>query len=241
MSDDQGGVRLESVLEVSEVDTYYGQSQILSDISLSLDRSEVVAILGRNGAGKTTLVHSIMGLVSIGAGRISFKGTDVSGMSLAKRSQLGLSLVPQGRRIIPNLTVEETLRIAASESSMWRLDEIYSLFPVLQERSDQRGGSLSGGEQQMLAIARALVQKTECLLLDEPFEGLAPQIIAQVRDRLHTVEEKDVSILIVEQNVKEALELADRVLILHDGTIVEEATPAQLREDPELYEKWMGV
>jgi branched-chain amino acid transport system ATP-binding protein len=235
----QGG----GILELNTVDTYYGESHILSDVSFSLGESEVVAVLGRNGAGKTTLIKSIMGMLAIESGTIRFKDVDISGMSIVERSRLGLSIVPEDRRIIPNLTVEEMLRISANQASgsSWELSRLYDLFPVLDNRTNQTGGSMSGGEQQMLAIARALVQNTECLLLDEPFEGLAPQIVSQVQDRIETIKDEDMSILIVEQSVNEVLDLADRVLILHGGQIVEEKDPETLQANPEVYEQYLGV
>jgi len=231
------------VLSVDQINSYYGDSHVLHDLSIHVDKSEVVAILGRNGVGKTTLVRSIIGTLIPRSGTIQFNGDDITDSTPHKRSRAGISVVPQGRRILPNLTVKENIDVAItwSEHPAWSHDEIHKLFPRLGSRTGQLGHSLSGGEQQMLAIARALVQDTNLLIMDEPFEGLAPQIIENIYDRLETITERDISMLIVGQNIDETLRLSDRAYIVDSGEIVYEDDAKTLLADTEVQQKLLSV
>lgn len=233
----------EPILEVDKINSYYGESHILHDVSITLDESSVLSILGRNGVGKTTLIRSITGIIIPKSGKIFFKGEDITEAPSYKRSRMGISLVPQGRQVIPNLTVNENLRIArnATQNKDWGMEEVFELFPRLKNRKKQYGYSLSGGEKQMLAIARALLQNTEILLLDEPFEGLAPQIIENIYDRLETITQEDISIIIIGQNIKQALQLSDYVYIMNNGRIVHESKVDNLLENREPIEQYLGV
>jgi len=232
----------EPQLSVTDVNSYYGESHILRDVSLSIEEDEVVGLLGRNGMGKTTLLKTIMGTVEARSGSVTFENEEITGLSVDERSRRGIALVPQGRRILPNLTVEENLMIAHRDTAAGRdIPDIYELFPRLDERSNQRGQSLSGGEQQMLAIGRALVQNPRLLLLDEPFEGLAPKIVDIVHDRVRIVREDDITVLIVGQEIGETLELSDRSYILEDGRIVYEDTASALLKDEWAQQKWLAL
>lgn len=210
----------------------YGRVRAVRDISLGVDEGQVVALLGPNGAGKTTTMRAIMGLVPIAAGRAVFAGHDVTNQAAHKRSHGGLALVPEGRGIVPGFTVAENLRLGAlyrNRDSDW--DEVYELFPRIRERLDQTAGSLSGGEQQMVAIARAIVARSRLLLLDEPTMGLAPVLVQRLFEVLETLRERGTSMLIAEQNARRALELADFAYVLQRGTVVEAASADQLREE----------
>lgn len=229
-------------LSLTDVNSYYGESHILRDVSLSIERDEVVGLLGRNGMGKTTLLNTIMGTVEARSGSIHFEGEDVTGLPVDERSRRGIALVPQERRILPNLTVDENLNVAHRDTDGGRdIEDVYDLFPRLEERCEQLGQSLSGGEQQMLAIGRALVQNPRLLLLDEPFEGLAPKIVDIVVDRVRVIKEDDITVLIVGQKIEETLELADRSYILEDGRIVYEDTASALLNDEEAQQKWLAL
>lgn len=232
----------EGFLDVNEINVYYGESLILKDVSMSVQEGEIVSVLGRNGVGKTTLIRSIAGILIPRSGTISFDGIDITNTSKHERSRMGISLVPQERRIIPNLTVTENLEIAyAGENASWSLDEVYELFPRLAEREDQLGSQLSGGEQQMLAIARALCQDTRLLLLDEPFEGLAPQIVETVYDRLEKIKESDITVLIVGQKLKETLTLSSRSYIIDNGKVVHTSEANALLNNEDAQRQWLGV
>ena len=231
-----------SLLEVEAVNSFYGDSHILFDVSLSVGRNEVVALLGRNGAGKTTTLRSIMGLVTPRSGRIRLDGRVISGLPPFEIARLGLQLVPEERAIFGQLTVEENLRLAAlTAPQAWTLDRIYEFFPRLRERRRSGGRQLSGGEQQMLAIARALIRDARVILLDEPFEGLAPLIVRDLVRVSRDLAAQGRTILVVEQNVVAALSFADRVYVLNNGHIAWEGTPAALRGDPALMKAHLGV
>jgi len=231
-----------SLLEIKRINTFYGDSHILFDVSLEVDKNEVVALLGRNGAGKTTTLRTIMGVLSPRNGSIRLKGKPIEALPAHAIARMGLQLVPEERAIFGQLTVEENLRLAAlTAPHAWTLDRIYEFFPRLKERRRSGGRQLSGGEQQMLAIARALIRDAEVILLDEPFEGLAPLI---VRDLVRVSRELAVqgrTILVVEQNVVAALSFSDRVYILNNGHIVWHGPPDALRSDPELMKAHLGV
>jgi len=231
-----------SLLEVNGLNTYYGDSHILFDVALRVEKNEVVALLGRNGAGKSTTLKSLMGLVSPRAGSIVLDGTEIAGRKSHAIAGAGMQLVPEDRRIFGSLSVEENLLLAGlTAPRRWPLDRIYTMFPRLKERRTSRGTDLSGGEQQMLAIARALIRDPKILLLDEPFEGLAPIIVRDLLATCRTLAEAGQTILVVEQNISAAMSLADRVYILNNGHMVEELTVQAVRQTPEVLHRHLGV
>ncbi|ARS89546.1 ABC transporter ATP-binding protein [Natrarchaeobaculum aegyptiacum] len=235
----------DDLLVVDSIDTYYGESHILFDLSLSVGRGDIVALVGRNGAGKTTTLRSIMGLTPPAAGTVTLGGTDITGFEPHETRKEGISWIPEGRRVFGGLTVEENLRLAAhsgADDQSERFEEIYQRFPRLDERRGQKAGTMSGGEQQMLAIARSLLgPDTDVLLLDEPSEGLAPQIVEDVADIIRELNEEGVTILLVEQNANMALELSDHAYVLENGNIVHESPASALLEDREAMESYLGV
>ncbi len=224
------------MLRVDGIHSYYGKSHILHGVSLEVNKGEVVSLLGRNGAGKTTTMKSIVGIVVPREGSILFDGTTISGIETHKVAQRGIAFVPEHRGIFQLLSVEENLAIAARRDSIWGLSEVFANFPRLKERRHNRGSDLSGGEQQMLAIARALVNGPKLLLLDEPTEGLAPVIVDEVVQVIAAVRQSGIAVLLVEQNIKVCMNLADRHYILEQGNIVysgsrdEFCTADQVRE-----------
>lgn len=231
-----------SLLEVTGLNTYYGDSHILFDVALRVEKNEVVALLGRNGAGKSTTLKSLMGLVTPRAGSIVLDGTEIAGRKSHAIAGAGMQLVPEDRRIFGSLSVEENLLLAGlTAPRRWPLDRIYTMFPRLRERRTSRGADLSGGEQQMLAIARALIRDPKILLLDEPFEGLAPIIVRDLLATCRTLAEAGQTILVVEQNISAAMSLADRVYILNNGHMVEELTTHAVRQTPEVLHRHLGV
>jgi branched-chain amino acid transport system ATP-binding protein len=231
-----------SLLEVDGLNTYYGDSHILFDVSLRVERNEVVALLGRNGAGKSTTLKSLMGVVTPRAGKVVFDGVDVAGKKSHTIAQAGMQLVHEDRRIFGSLSVEENLVLAGlTAPDRWPLDRAYALFPRLKERRSSRGTDLSGGEQQMLAIARALVRQPKIVLLDEPFEGLAPIIVRDLLATCRSLAEQGQTIVLVEQNITAALNLAHRVYIINNGHIVEATTAEALRNQPDLLHRYLGV
>ena len=229
------------ILEVSAIDTFYGLGHILHGLSLNVAEGEVVALLGRNGAGKTTTLRSVSGLTPPRKGEIRFKGRNVAGLDAHRISRMGIALVPETRDIFSYLTARENLSIARRRSSRWQMETVLERFPKLKERLDNKGGQLSGGEQQMLAIARALLTGPELLLLDEPSQGLAPLVVDAVMGTIRTLKEERVSMLLVEQNAEMALHLADRVYIIDHGTVVFEGTPERLRADQQVTATYLGV
>ena len=233
----------EAFLEVENLNTYYGDSHILKDLSFKIRRGETVALLGRNGVGKTTTLKSIVGWVPPRSGRVSFEGRNVTGQEMMKNARLGISLVPEERRIFTNLTVFENLKLATvtAQKPGWSLQDVYDHFPRLQERATNKGDEISGGEKQMLAIARALVQETKVILLDEPTEGLAPLIVREVEAIIREIKSKGMTILLVEQNFYSALAVADRCYIIDQGTIKFEGTPDQLRGNTEVLSRYLHV
>ncbi|SFR46969.1 ABC transporter ATP-binding protein [Halogeometricum limi] len=246
-----------SLLELDDVNAYYGESHILRGVTMNVEEGEICALLGRNGAGKTTTLRSIAGATppNVRSGTVSFKGEDVTGKPAEDVSAGGISLVPEERRVFPNLTVAENLHLAEvvnNKSNTWgrsltfehegmSTEDVYAQFPRLDERRDQQAGTLSGGEQQMLAIARALKQNTDLLLLDEPYEGLAPKIIEDVEDAVQRISEDGTTILLVEQNAAAAIKLADRAYVVDQGQIVFDGTAEELREDEATRERYLGV
>ena len=223
------------------VDAYYGLGHILHQLSLNVDEGEVVAILGRNGAGKTTTMRCITGLTPPRAGEIRYKGRDIGGVAPHRISQMGIALVPETRGIFSQLTARENLSIARRSGSRWQMDAVLERFPNLKERLGNKGIQLSGGEQQMLAIARALMTGPDLLLLDEPSQGLAPLIVNAVMRTIEKLKSEGVSMLLVEQNAEMALQLADRVYVIDHGTVVFEGTPGALRADRKVTTTYLGV
>jgi branched-chain amino acid transport system ATP-binding protein len=233
---------MSALLEVDHINSYYGDSHILFDVSLHVNHHEVVALLGRNGAGKTTTLNTLMGLVRPRSGKIVLDGTLTQTLRPHSIARLGLQLVPESRRIFGSLSVEENVVLAGlSAKSRWPLERVWSTFPRLKERRRSRGSDLSGGEQQMLAIARALVREPKILLLDEPFEGLAPIIVQDLLATCRSLAETGQTIVIVEQNVAAALSLADRAYILNNGHIVDAVQSQLLRDRPEVLRGHLGV
>jgi ABC-type branched-subunit amino acid transport system ATPase component len=230
-----------TMLDVQDIHTYYGDSYILQGVSLSVERGQFVAILGRNGMGKTTLIRSIMGLTPPKRGRVWFNGTDITGRPPYEAVELGTALVPQGRHIFSSLTVGENLSVAAFPRGPWTLERVSELFPRLKERIHQRGSTLSGGEQQMLAIARALMTNPQLLLMDEPTEGLSPLLVEELARAFEQLKEAGLSVLLVEQNLPFALQIADQVHIFLKGRIVHSGSPQDIRKDKEIKARYLGL
>ncbi len=234
------------MLELIDVHTYYGDSHILRGISLEVAEGSVVALLGRNGVGKTTVIRSIIGFTPPRQGTVRFKGVDITGFEPHRIVQMGIGLVPQGRRIFPSLSVKENLAIAARNNhghrQGWDLNRVLSSFPQLKERLNARGSSLSGGELQMLAIARSLMGNPNLLLIDEFSEGLAPLTLQETGRIIQQLKsEEGLSMLLVAQNIRLALELADYVYVMSNGQVAYESTPGELRDNDEVKAKYLGV
>lgn len=234
------------MLRLVDIHTYYGDSYILQGVSLKVEKSSVVALLGRNGMGKTTTINSIVGLTPPRRGQILFKGINITGVEPFRIGRMGLALVPQGRRIFPSLTAKENLTIVprsgGERTIVWDMERLMSLFPRLKERINGMAKFLSGGEQQMLAIARALKGNPELLLMDEPSEGLAPLLVQEVGNVIQRLkEESSVSILLVEQNLGLAINVADDVYIMSNGRVVYESTTMELRINDEVKARYLGV
>jgi branched-chain amino acid transport system ATP-binding protein len=231
-----------NLLEVEAVNTYYGESHILFDLSLHVEEGEVVALLGRNGSGKTTTMNTIMGVLVPRSGHVRVAGEDVTGMRPHAIAQRNVQLVPDTRRIVKTITVEENLELAAlTARNPWPLERVYDVFPGLRARRTSMGRALSGGEQQMLAIGRALIRDAKLLLLDEPFEGLAPLIVRDLIATTRRLADEGRTIVIVEQNVRAALALAGRAYVLNKGQVVWEGPSSGLQGEPELMHRYLGV
>ena len=227
-----------TLLEVAGIETYYGKSQALFGVDLSVAEGEVVALMGRNGMGKTTTIRSICRLSSPAAGRVSFVGKDLAGMKPHRVAQMGIGLVPEGRRCFATLTVRENL-VAAARPGKWTLDKVHALFPRLKERRDQYANTLSGGEQHMLAIGRALMTNPRLLILDEATEGLAPVIRQDIWASIRTLKDEGESILVVDKSLAELLPAADRCVVLEKGATVWSGVPGDLTRD--LQDRYLGV
>src|SRR5690242_12173455 len=231
-----------SWLEVKELNSYYGDSHILFGVSLRVERNEVVALLGRNGAGKSTTLKSLMGVVKPRAGSVRLDGVEIAGMKSHAIARAGVQLVHEERRIFGSLTVEENLVLAGlSAGKRWPLARVYEIFPRLKERRMSRGTALSGGEQQMLAIGRALIRDPKIILLDEPFEGLAPLIVRELVKVCGELAAAGQTILLVEQNLAATLALASRVYIINNGHVVHEGPAAEIKARPELLQRYLGI
>src|SRR5229473_1890209 len=232
-----------AILEVLDIHTYYGDAYVLQGLSLKLDEGTILGLLGRNGVGKTTLVNSIVGFTPPRRGRILFKGADITAIPSFETVRGGMGLVPQGRRVFPTLSVEENLLVAerSPDRHGWNLKRVYAMFPRLQERRNQRARTLSGGEQQMLAIGRGLMTNPDCLIMDEPSEGLAPIIIQGVWEAIGKLKEQGLSILLVEQNAALALKLVDYVHVMSKGQVVYSARPQELWANDEIKSRYLGI
>ena len=236
---------VDPLLELAGVRAAYGETRVLHGVDLHVDAGEIVALVGRNGAGKTTTLRTITGAVTPTSGTITFDGEDVTGLTPTETARAGISLVPEDRRVFPGLTVRENLQIAehggAADARRRSIEEVLGMFENLTEREHNLGAALSGGEQQMLSVARALVAGGDLLLLDEPTEGLAPNIVRNVADLIGDLNDEGMTVLLVEQNVEVALTLADRVYVLDQGEIVYEGTPEQLRAEEDVMARHLGV
>jgi branched-chain amino acid transport system ATP-binding protein len=231
-----------SLLEVNGLNSYYGDSHILFDVSLRVERNEVVALLGRNGAGKSTTLKSLMGVLTPRSGTVMFDGANIAGRKSHAIAQAGIQLVHEDRRIFGSLNVEENLVIAGlTAPGRWPLDRVYEMFPRLRERRGSRGTDLSGGEQQMLAIARALVRDPKIILLDEPFEGLAPVIVRDLMAACRDLAAAGQTIVLVEQNLAATLALAQRVYIINNGHIAHEGPANEIKAQPDILQRYLGV
>jgi branched-chain amino acid transport system ATP-binding protein len=234
------------VFEVKDIDVFYGDAQALYGLSLEVREGEVVTLVGANGAGKTTTLRAISGLRPVARGDIVFEGRSLVGVPAHRRAELGIALVPEGRELWPQLTVRENLELGAYGKAARRyltasLERVYELFPLIQERSRQVAGSMSGGEQQMVAIARALMTRPRLLMCDEPSLGLAPVVVAQVFDIIRRLHAEGLTILLVEQNLKKALEMADRGYVVETGSISNQGTATDLLADPTIRSAYLGV
>jgi branched-chain amino acid transport system ATP-binding protein len=235
------------LLAVEEIHTYYGKSHILDGVSLEVGRGEVVGLLGRNGVGKSTTLKAVAGLVHPSRGEVRFEGQPITGLPPHRVARLGIGYVPEDRRIFPLLTVTENLRTGLDRHGVTAarkkelLDKIHEYFPVLAERRSQPGGTLSGGEQQMLAIARAMMLEPKIILLDEPTEGLMPRMVGQIREIIDVLRRERVAVLLVEQNVPLTLEASQRIYILEKGAVRHHAPAAELRVDDAVIHQYMGV
>ncbi|MBA4418716.1 MAG: ABC transporter ATP-binding protein [Syntrophus sp. (in: bacteria)] len=229
------------MLNVKNIHTYYGLSHILFDVSLTVSEGEVVGLLGRNGAGKSTTMRSIMGLTPPKEGTITFKGEDVTGKKPFLLVRDGMGYVPDDRRVFADLTVDDNLEIAYQKSKEWNKERIYTIFPALTYMKTRRAGNLSGGEQQMLTIARALMNGPDLLLLDEPTEGLAPLIVRDLEEQILKLKDAGISILLSEQNVRSALRMISRAYVIDEGAIRFSGTVAELEANEEVKKKYLMV
>ena len=234
------------MLDLDKIDVYYGEVQVLRQVSLEINTGEVVSLLGSNGAGKTTTVNSISGVLPLAAGSIKFMGEDISAMEPHVRVEKGLIQIPEGRRIFPTLSVKENLEMGSflkRPKALRResMDLVMTLFPILRERTDQAGGTLSGGEQQMLAIARGLMSKPKLLILDEPSLGLAPILVEEIFNVVQHIRSEGVTILLVEQNVPQALGISDRAYVLEEGRVGLSGTGKELLQNPHIKKLYLGL
>lgn len=232
-------------LEIEKINSFYGLSHILFDVTLNVESGEVVVLLGRNGAGKTTTMLSIMGMNPPKSGVIRYQGKDITGFAPYEAARLGIGFVPEDRRIFPDLTVYANLDVgrktSQSNTTKWTSERIYQLFPILEKRNQQRGGTLSGGEQQMLTIARTLVGNPDFLLLDEPSEGLAPLIVKSLGDFISVIKQEGITVLLAEQNSKFALKYADRAYIVDNGAIKYEGSISDLEQNEKVKKRYLAV
>lgn len=233
------------ILEVKDIHTYYGTSHILFGVSLEESEGDAVALLGRNGAGKTTTLRSIMGLTPPRSGSVRFRGKEIQGKPSYFVAQQGIGYVPDERLIFPDLTVWENLDIGARKASgrgmEWTLDRVFELFPILKEMQNRPGGTLSGGEQQMLTIARSLMTNPQLLILDEPAEGLAPLVVKALKEQVLILKEKEITLLLSEQNVKFAMDTCDRAYVIEKGTIRYQGSIEELKQNEEVRKRYLMI
>jgi branched-chain amino acid transport system ATP-binding protein len=234
------------MLETTDINVFYGDAQALWDVSIDIGESEVVSVVGSNGAGKSTLIKALMGLLPIRSGTVKMGGSDLTRVPGHRRCRSGMAIVPEGRRLFPALSVAENLQMGAFNptartSRSETIDQVHELFPLLKERGGQLAGSLSGGEQQMVAIGRALMARPKVLLMDEPSLGLAPVIVDEVFEVIETVRARGVSILLVEQNVSRALEISNRAYLILEGRIIKHGTGDEMAADPEIRSAVLGL
>ncbi|MCS7281286.1 MAG: ABC transporter ATP-binding protein [Desulfobacterota bacterium] len=229
------------LLEVRSINTFYGLSHILFDVSLKVFKGEIVGLLGRNGAGKSTTMKSIIGINPPKSGDIIFKGESIVGKPPYVLFRKGIGYVPDDRRVFADLTVEDNLEIVYKRSNEWTKETVYELFPALKSIRDRRAGNLSGGEQQMLTIARALMGSPELLLLDEPTEGLAPLVVKALEEQILNLKKAGISILLAEQNIRSALKLVDRVYVIDNGVIKFEGTKTELEKNEEIKKRYLLI
>lgn len=235
------------LLEVKEINTFYDLSHILFNVSLEIDKGETVCLLGRNGVGKTTIFRSIMGLTPPRSGSIKLRGNEITGKKPYEIARLGVGLVPEDREIFPDLTVRENLEIACKKGTKenqqedWTIEKVHRLFPILEDRDNQWGGTLSGGEQQMLTIARTLMGNPTLLLLDEPSEGLAPMVTKMIEEQIMVLKKEGFTILLSEQNSSFALRVSDRAYILEKGHVLWQGQVAELKQRPDIMKTYLGV
>lgn len=235
------------LLEVKEINTFYDLSHILFNVSLEIDKGETVCLLGRNGVGKTTIFRSIMGLTPPRSGSIKLRGNEITGKKPYEIARLGVGLVPEDREIFPDLTVRENLEIACKKRTKenqqedWTIEKVHRLFPILEDRDNQWGGTLSGGEQQMLTIARTLMGNPTLLLLDEPSEGLAPMVTKMIEEQIMVLKKEGFTILLSEQNSSFALNVSDRAYILEKGHVLWQGQVAELKQRPDIMKTYLGV
>lgn len=235
------------LLEVKEINTFYDLSHILFNVSLEIDKGETVCLLGRNGVGKTTIFRSIMGLTPPRSGSIKLRGNEITGKKPYEIARLGVGLVPEDREIFPDLTVRENLEIACKKRTKenqqedWTIEKVHRLFPILEDRDNQWGGTLSGGEQQMLTIARTLMGNPTLLLLDEPSEGLAPMVTKMIEEQIMVLKKEGFTILLSEQNSSFALRVSDRAYILEKGHVLWQGQVAELKQRPDIMKTYLGV
>lgn len=238
-------VSMKSLLQIENLQAAYGRSQVLFGVNLEVYSGTVVSLLGRNGMGKTTTIRSLLGITQASAGKVRFSGQEVQQWPAYRISRLGIGLVPEGRQIFPLLTVRENLLATAANrhnlNSAWDLKKVYDLFPILRDRRDQLGNSLSGGEQQMLAIGRALMTNPKLLILDEATEGLAPLIRDEIWRVLESLKEQGQSILLIDKNLEQLMRLVDQHFLMERGRIVWEGMSKELRKNPELIRRYLGV
>ena len=231
------------MLQVQNIDTYYGKVQVLRNLSLSVQAGQILCLLGRNGAGKTTLMKSIMGLVPIATGSIVLEGQEISSQPAYQVPKLGIGYIPQGRRLFAEMTVAENLQIGlmTRANGAHNLDKVLNMFPLLRDRMGQRADTLSGGEQQMLATARALCLEPKVLLLDEPTEGLQPSMISLIRDAVVALKRQNVAIILVEQRVDAVMDIADKIAFIENGQNALTVSPEELRADQSLLHRYVGI
>ncbi|RQO36315.1 ABC transporter ATP-binding protein [Herminiimonas sp. KBW02] len=231
---------MSALLEINDLHAFYGKSHVLHGVSLSIGQGEIVSLLGRNGVGRSTTVKAAMGMVEA-TGSIRFKGEEILGLPTYKIARKGLGYVAESREVFPTLTVAQNLLLGAQEKSRWRADDMYRLFPRLQERQHVQAGVLSGGEQQMLALCRTLMGDPELIMIDEPTEGLAPQMVQLVANFLQELVQRGVSVLLIEQKLAIALEISQRVYVMGHGQVVFEGSPQDLQAQTAIRNEWLGV